>query len=883
MALQGTPYVILLIATAIVSAASALYVYSRHRIPGNRTMVLTALAGAAWLVGYALELASVDIPSKIFWNQIQYVGIVIVIATWLVFTFQYTGREKWLTRRTLILLSIDPILTLLLVFTNEAHGLIWGPPMLDIEGPFLTLVRPHGAGFWIHATYSYALLLTTAFLLAQMLVRSRHLYRRQARLLLFATSLPILGSALMIFGINPLRYLDLAPLSFTAASLMLTWSLFRLRVGDIVPVARDAVVESMSDGVIVLDEQNRIVDLNGVARLLAGHAASEAIGQSVGQIWPDWLDLIERHGEENGIGEQVALGEGRERRVYDLRVSPIVDWVGRITSRVIVLRDVTERREAEEGQRKALAAREKALAEALQATRALRESEEKYRFHFENVTDVMYSVGPDFKILDISPSVERVLGYKPEELIGRPFQDLNVVAADYLEAAASDTMRVLAGERVDSSLYGFIAKDGTDRIGEVSGAPLIRDGQVVAVISVARDVTERVRAEEALKESEERAQQQSRLAAVGQLAAGIAHDFNNIIATIIVYAQLLSKAADLSIKDRERLAVISQQAKRAGNLIEQILDFSRRSMLERQPLDLLPLLKELTQLLDRTLPESIQVALVHEPDEYIVHADPTRLQQVMMNLVINARDAMSKGGELCIRLDQIQVQPGETPPLPEMEVGEWVQVTVSDTGVGIPPDVLPHIYEPFFTTKAPGQGSGLGLAQVYGIVRQHEGYIDVASEVGHGTAFTFYLPALPIPQVEPLMLEVAEPVQGRGETLLLVEDDLAALIALRDTLETLNYKVLTACDGQAAMEVFERHADDIALVVSDLVMPKMGGRELVRELKKTTPYLKAVAVTGYALVDDKQELKQDGIQEVVRKPFEVSDLAEIIRQVLGAE
>ncbi|MEA3341861.1 MAG: PAS domain S-box protein, partial [Chloroflexota bacterium] len=570
-------------------------------------------------------------------------------------------------------------------------------------------------------------------------------------------------------------------------------------------------------------------------------------------------------------------------RIYDLRISPIVDWLGRVTSRVIVLRDVTERREAEEGQRKALAAREKALTRALQATRALRESEEKYRLHFENVTDVIYSVGPDSKVLNISPSVERVLGYKPDELIGRPFQDLNIVAADYLEAAASDTMRVLAGERVDSSLYGFIAKDGTDVIGEVSGAPLIRDGKIVAVVSVARDVTERVRAEEALNESEERERQQSKLAAVGQLASGIAHDFNNIIATIIVYAQLLSRATDLSIKDRERLAVISQQARRAGDLIEQILDFSRRSMLERQPLDLLPLLKELTQLLDRTLPESIQVALVHEPDEYIVNADPTRLQQVMMNLVINARDAMSKGGELCIRLEQIQVQPGETPPLPEMGDGEWVQVTVSDTGEGIPPDVLPHIYEPFFTTKAPGQGSGLGLAQVYGIVRQHEGYIDVESEVGHGTVFTFYLPALPIPQVEPLMLEVAEPVQGRGETLLLVEDDLAALSALRDTLETLNYEVLAACDGRAAMEIFEQHPDEIALVVSDLVMPKMGGRELVRELKKTTPHLKAVAVTGYALVNDKQELKKDGIQEVVQKPFEVSDLAETIRQVLDAE
>ncbi|MEA3340334.1 MAG: histidine kinase N-terminal 7TM domain-containing protein, partial [Chloroflexota bacterium] len=218
MALQGMSYIVLLIATAAISAASALYVYSHHRVPGNRTMVLTSLAGAVWLVGYALELASVDIPSKIFWNQIQYVGIVIVTATWLIFTLQYTGREKWLTRRAFILLSIAPILTLLLVFTNEAHGLIWGPPTLGIEGPFSTLVRPHGVAFWIHATYSYALLLATVFLLVQMLVRSRHLYRRQARLLLFATSLPILGSALMIFGVNPLRYIDLTPLSFTAAS-----------------------------------------------------------------------------------------------------------------------------------------------------------------------------------------------------------------------------------------------------------------------------------------------------------------------------------------------------------------------------------------------------------------------------------------------------------------------------------------------------------------------------------------------------------------------------------------------------------------------------------------------------------------------------------------
>jgi len=180
-------------------------------------------------------------------------------------------------------LSIEPIITLLLVFTNEAHGLIWGSATLETEGPFLILIRPHGVGFWIHAVYTYALLFAAASLLVQMLIHSRHLYRRQAWLLLFATSLPLLGSALMVFDLNPFLYLDLTPLSFTISVLLLTWGLYRLRVGDILPVARDAVIESMYDGVIVLDGQNRIVDMNAAAQQLVGHATSKAIGQSIEQ------------------------------------------------------------------------------------------------------------------------------------------------------------------------------------------------------------------------------------------------------------------------------------------------------------------------------------------------------------------------------------------------------------------------------------------------------------------------------------------------------------------------------------------------------------------------------------------------------------------------
>jgi len=332
MAWQAMPYTILLIVAAVISAASALYVWLRQSLPGSKTAVLIVLAGAGWLVGHALELGSVDALTKDLWNKVQYVGIVVLPAAWLAFTLQYTGHEKWLTRRNLCLLSIEPLVTLLLVFTNEAHGLIWKRAVLDTVGPLSVLARLHGVGYWIHTVYSYTLLLITTLLLIQMLVRSRHLYRRQASVLLFAAFLPLLGNLLVQFGLNPLPYLDLTPLAVTASGLILTWSLFRLRVGDIMPVAREVVIESMSDGVVVLDEQSRIVDLNAVAQRVVGHTVSEAIGQAMGQVWPDWSGLVERSCDSTGVSEEVTLGKGDAQRTYDVRISPIIDWRGRLTA-----------------------------------------------------------------------------------------------------------------------------------------------------------------------------------------------------------------------------------------------------------------------------------------------------------------------------------------------------------------------------------------------------------------------------------------------------------------------------------------------------------------------------------------------------------------------
>jgi two-component system cell cycle sensor histidine kinase/response regulator CckA len=273
---------------------------------------------------------------------------------------------------------------------------------------------------------------------------------------------------------------------------------------------------------------------------------------------------------------------------------------------------------------------------------------------------------------------------------------------------------------------------------------------------------------------------------------------------------------------------------------------------------------------------------VFGPDEYTVNADPTRIQQAVMNLVVNARDAMPEGGELRVGLDRMRVGFGELPPVPEMKSGEWVQVTVSDTGTGIPPDVLPHIFDPFFTTKAPEQGTGLGLAQVHGIVEQHGGHVNVKSQVGHGTTFALYLPALQTSAVEPLKLEIELLERGHGETILVVEDKQATREAVASTLQSLGYRVLVAADGQKALLIFEQHRHEIALVLSDLVMPGISGTELFRALKQRDPDVKIVAMTGYPLQEETQDLSRQNVVGWLRKPLSVEQLARAIKRALEA-
>ncbi len=469
-----------------------------------------------------------------------------------------------------------------------------------------------------------------------------------------------------------------------------------------------------------------------------------------------------------------------------------------------------------------------------------------------------------------NPKAVALLGYTHGELTGRHWT--TIVPPEHVAEVEEESAKRPQGI---SSQYEtvLLTKDGQQVPVIVGTRPLVDAGQFTSVLSVFTDITER-------KHLEEQMRQQYRMAAVGQLAGGIAHDFNNILTAIILYAQMLLHKPYLPSDLAPGLETILGESRRAAQLVQQILDFSQRSVMETQTVDLVSFVREVIDILRRTFPENIRLLVEMGADTYVVNADPTRIQQVLMNLVLNARDAMPEGGELRIGLSVVEVKPGEEPPVAEMVPGEWICLAVSDTGTGMPPEVLSHLFESFFTTKPVGQGTGLGLAQVYGIVKLHGGYVGAETEVGQGMTFRIYLPAHGAGKAEDVpQEETPSPLEGRGETILLVGDEEKVLEVGRDILESLGYRVLTAADGREALEVY-RSAEGIGLVLTGMVMPEMGGRELMRELRKADPHLKALAITGYALTEGLGGLREEGILDVVPKPFEVNTLAEAVRRVL---
>jgi two-component system cell cycle sensor histidine kinase/response regulator CckA len=621
--------------------------------------------------------------------------------------------------------------------------------------------------------------------------------------------------------------------------------------------AKIRTLAEQSPNMIFIYRRGKVVYANQHCAEVTGYEREEFYAPDfdfMDLIAPEHRELIRSNLARHMRGEEVEPYEYRlltkEGKPVDVIITTkLIDYEGEAAIFGIVT-DITERKRAEvalESERDKLQALMDGLARA------------------EIGIDV---VGIDYRILFQNQTLKEEFGDLAGELCYEKYRGLKE-PCDFCPMVEA----VKSGKVAGAELTGA---DG--RRYELLSAPLPDpDGTVDKALEVVKDVTER-------QHLEAQVRQQERLAAIGQLAGGIAHDFNNYLTTIMLYAQILSNAPDLPPALMSNAQTIVDESRGAARLVQQILDFSRRSMMEAVLVDLVSFVEEVTSILRRTLPENIRLLIEVGVDDLVVKADPTRIQQVVMNLVLNARDAMPEGGELCIKLSKVRTGSSKEPPAvetlpPDIPDGEWVCMTISDTGTGMTEEVQSHLFEPFFTTKGT-QGTGLGLAQVHGIVKQHDGYIGIKTEAGEGTTFCICLPAHEVEKKTVVEATLALPT-GEGETILLVEDEERVREAIHEMLEMLGYQVLIAANGLEALETYQSAAE-VDLVLTDVVMPEMGGAELVKELQRKDPGLKALALTGHTLAKD-IELRAAGISEVVPKPVEMHVLAEAIHRVLGRD
>ena len=419
-----------------------------------------------------------------------------------------------------------------------------------------------------------------------------------------------------------------------------------------------------------------------------------------------------------------------------------------------------------------------------------------------------------------------------------------------------------------------LSRDGRKLTAECNWT-LIRDaaGQPKSILAINTDITEK-------KKLEAQFLRAQRLESIGTLAGGIAHDLNNVLSPMLMAVQMLQlKVADE--QGQRMLDLLRTNAERGGEMVRQVLSFARGIGGERAAMQLRHLVREIVKILKETFPKSIEISFRLGEDLAMVNGDTTQLHQVLMNLCINARDAMPDGGRLTIEAENRVVDETCAQMILDARPGRFVMITVTDTGTGIPTEHLDRIFDPFFTTKEVGKGTGLGLSTVLGITKGHGGFVNVYSEPGKGTQFRIYLPALEIPQVT--LSDAGHPAlpAGRGETILVVDDELAIREITRSTLEAFNYRALTANDGAEAIALYAQHRDEIRVVLTDMMMPLMDGPALIRALRKLDPEVRIIASSGLTENGRAAELTQSGVSTFLAKPYSADKLLKALAEVLS--
>jgi len=619
------------------------------------------------------------------------------------------------------------------------------------------------------------------------------------------------------------------------------------------------ITEGTTDAVFVKDLGGRYLMMNSAGARFMGRTVEEVIGKDDMELFnpESGRAIMERDRSILQSGKtqmyEEAATAGEVSRVYLANKGPFRDASGEVVGLLGICRDVTDRKLAE---------------------KEMRQSQQKLSIHFEHTPLAVVEWDLEFRVAAWNPSAERIFGYSRQEALGQHASF--IVPPEFrphVEQIWQGLVKQTGGTR---SANDNVTKDGRTISCEWYNTPLVDEsGRVLGVASLAQDVTERVALEERLRQSQ-------KMEAVGRLAGGVAHDFNNLLTVILGYSQILAEGVPVGSRLADSTAQIKSAADRASGITRQLLAFSRKQVLSPRVINLNDIMLNLDALLRRLIGEDVEVRTDLANDLGSVKADPGQIEQVIMNLALNARDAMPQGGKLTLETANAQLDESYGRSHQPTKPGRYVMLAVSDTGHGMPPETQARIFEPFYTTKDVGKGTGLGLSMVYGIVKQSGGYIWVYSELDQGTTFKIYLPRVDQPAETMGAESRPKNVQRGSETILLVEDDPQLRQLSSSVLAHCGYKVLVAGEPEEGLAICRSNQRDIRLLITDVIMPSMNGRQLAEQILQISPDVRVLYISGYT----NNAIVHYGVLDAglwfLPKPFTLSALIAKVREVLDS-
>jgi PAS domain S-box-containing protein len=621
------------------------------------------------------------------------------------------------------------------------------------------------------------------------------------------------------------------------------------------------IVETANEGIAILDTESTITFANRRFADMLGYQGDDLLGKSLFHLLPQTAEATAAHRlraerSRRGISEEtevVYVRKDRSELWTLLKTSPIRDADGRWIGTLAMMTDRTLHRQDEE---------------------ALRTAEERMRFALTNANVGIWDMDCKAGAVRWSAVLESQYGLQLGTFGGNYEAFVAGIHPEDRESVRSIIGAALKTGGEFSVQHRTIHPDGTVRWLSGAGRVLLgEDGTAVRAVGISQDVTER-------RTLERQYQQAQKMEAVGQLASGVAHDFNNLLTVILGCSEILASDATVTAEQRDELSEITKAARRAAGLTKQLLAFGRQQVLHAAPLDVNALITDMAGMLRRLIGEEIHIELALGPSLCPALADRGQLEQVVMNLVVNARDAMQGGGSVTILTADVELERSSFHE-PEGIEGHYVLLAITDTGEGMTRETKRHLFEPFFTTKERGKGTGLGLSTTYGIVKQSKGYIFVDSELGKGTTFKVYLPcAVDGVAVQAVAPMVTSPVKRASETVLLVEDEISVRRFAKRILEDAGYRVLEAANGDEAETLYAARAGTIDLIVTDVIMPGCGGPELLRRLKVPGPALRVLYMSGYTEQSAAGNAAFDTCLPYVQKPFTAAEFVRRVREAL---